>query len=61
MKYCISYLGSWINMCIFCTYQFLFNFKLYNAFLRIIRKLVRKRTQFNATNTPEHQHILNIP
>ncbi|MFS7995334.1 hypothetical protein Hanom_Chr12g01116731 [Helianthus anomalus] len=61
MKYCISYVGSCINMCIFCTYQLLFNFKFYITLWRIIRKLVRKRTQFNATNTPEHQHILNVP
>ena len=45
----------------FFMFRLLFDFKLYIAFWRIIRKLVRKRTQFNATNTPEHQHILNIP
>ena len=36
-------------------------FELYIAFWRIIRKLVRKRNQLNAKNTPGHQFMLNIP
>ena len=51
-----------VSLCFtFFVFGLSFNFKLYIAFWSIIRKLVRKRTQFNATNTPEHQHILNIP
>ena len=53
------------NVCLFMFDVFhvlaLFDFKLYIAFWRILRKLVRKRNQLYATNTPEHHFMLNIP
>ncbi|MFS7997324.1 hypothetical protein Hanom_Chr12g01140401 [Helianthus anomalus] len=42
-----------VSLCLmFFMFWLLFDFKLYIAFWRIIRKLVRKRSQLNATNTP---------